>query len=141
MPTNVLDPTKICVLVVDDDKSLRRMVRMLLEDAEWDVLEAKDGMEALAILHSSSHRLVVLLDWMMPEMSGESVLATVSADQTLATRHAYVLITANAALLTPHMRDLLRELSVPVVTKPFGIQDLLRTVEEQARRIQVEETT
>lgn len=141
MPTNVLDPTKICVLVVDDDKSLRRMVRMLLEDAEWDVLEAKDGMEALAILHSSPQRLVVLLDWMMPEMSGESVLATVSADRTLATRHAYVLITANAALLTPHMRDLLRELSVPVVTKPFGIQDLLRTVEEQARRIQVEETT
>jgi CheY-like chemotaxis protein len=141
MPTNVLDPTKICVLVVDDDKSLRRMVRMLLEDAEWDVLEAKDGMEALAILHSSPQRLVVLLDWMMPEMSGESVLATVSADRTLSTRHAYVLITANAALLTPHMRDLLRELSVPVVTKPFGIQDLLRTVEEQARRIQVEETT
>jgi CheY-like chemotaxis protein len=141
MPTNVLDPTKICVLVVDDDKSLRRMVRMLLEDAEWDVLEAKDGIEALSILHSSPQRLVVLLDWMMPEMSGESVLATVSADRALATRHAYVLITANAALLTPHMRDLLHELSVPVVTKPFGIQDLLQTVEDQARRIQVEETT
>jgi CheY-like chemotaxis protein len=140
MPTDLpLHHTKQLALIVDDDKSLRRMVCMVLEDGEWDVLEAKDGIEALAILRSSPRHLVVLLDWMMPEMSGEDVLDVVNADRDLATRHAYVLITANAAVLTPHMRDLLRELSVPLLTKPFGIQDLLHIVEDQARRIHVEE--
>ena len=136
-----LDPAKIYVLVVDDDEPMRRLVSMVLEDDEWDVLEAKNGIEALAILRSSPSHLVVLLDWMMPEMSGEDVLEVVNSDRVLATRHAYALITANAALLTAHMRDLLRELSVPLIAKPFSIQDILCIVENQARRIHAEEAS
>src|SRR5215813_607345 len=93
-----LDPAKIYVLVVDDDEPMRRLVSMVLEDDEWDVLEAKNGIDALAILRSSPSHLVVLLDWMMPEMSGEEVLDVVNSDRVLATRHAYALITGNAAL-------------------------------------------
>jgi CheY-like chemotaxis protein len=142
MPMNLmLDSVKVSVLVVDDDAPLRRVVRMMLEDDEWNVLEAKNGMEALDILRSSPSHLVVLLDWMMPEMSGEDVLNAVNSDRVLATRHAYALFTANAALLTPHMRELLHELSVPLLAKPFSIQDLLSTVEDQAQRIHVEEAS
>ena len=123
------------VLIVDDDAALRRMLTMVLEDAEWDVLEAKDGLEALGILRSSPSHLVVLLDWRMPQMSGEEVLEAVKADPTLATRHGYVLVTANAIAPAHHLVDLLRELSVPVVSKPFNIHELLGLVESQAHKI------
>lgn len=127
------------VLIVDDDAALRRMVAMVLEDAGWDALEAKDGCEALVTLRSSPSRLVVLLDWRMPEMSGEEVLDIVVASPELAMRHAYALITANAAAVTPHLADLLCRLEAPMIAKPFSIRDLLGVVETQARRIAVEE--
>lgn len=133
-----LNPIKFGVLIVDDDAALRTMVTMVLEDAEWDVLEAKNGLEALAILESTPRRLVVLLDWMMPEMSGTEVLDAVKADAKLAMRHAYILITANVAAFSPHLMDLLRELSVPVIAKPFEIEELLTRVENEARRIGAE---
>jgi CheY-like chemotaxis protein len=121
------------VLVVDDDMALRRMVAMVLEDAEWEVLEARDGREALATMRSNRDHLIVLLDWKMPNMSGEDVLNAVKADPDLATRHAYVLITAMSAMLSPHVMTLLNELSVPVIAKPFGIQQLLCVVEDKAQ--------
>jgi len=132
-------PAKLGVLVVDDDTALRRMLAMLLEDADWDVLEAQDGPEALATLRSCPSRLVVLLDWKMPRMSGEDVLRAVKADRKLATRHAYVLVSGNATMLSPRLADLLRELSVPVIAKPFGIDEILSSVERLARRMSANE--
>src|SRR5258708_13641500 len=113
------------VLVVDDDAALRRMLNMVLADAGWEVLEAKDGVEAVAMLYSCPCRLVVLLDWKMPEMSGEEVLELVKANPELASRHAYVLITANAAAGTPQLTELLRDLCVPGVAKPVNSLYLL----------------
>lgn len=135
----VCSPHKRGVLVVDDDTALRRMLTMVFEDAEWEVLEAKDGPEALATLRSCHSRLVVLLDWKMPEMSGEDVLCAVKADPALVARHTYVLISGNAANLSPHLAAVLRELSVPVLPKPFRIDELLRTVETQAGLMRPEE--
>lgn len=134
----MLDQIKFSVLIVDDDAALRTMVTMVLEDAEWDVLEAKNGREALAILATTPRRLVVLLDWMMPEMSGLDVLDTVKADSQLAERHAFILLTANVAAFSAHLMDLLRELTVPVIAKPFEIQELLSKVETAARRLGTE---
>jgi CheY-like chemotaxis protein len=134
----MLETSDLRVLVVDDDAALRRMLNMVLADAGWEVLEAKDGVEAVAMLYSCPCRLVVLLDWKMPEMSGEEVLELVKANPELASRHAYVLITANAAAVTPQLTELLRELCVPVVAKPFSLLDLLDTVEHQATRFGAE---
>jgi CheY-like chemotaxis protein len=126
--------TKVCVLIVDDDVSLRRMVSMVLEDAEWEFLEAKNGVEALAALRSCPCHLIVLLDWKMPEMSGEEVLEVVAATPELTVRHAYVLITANSAAISGHMQDLLTQLDAPMLAKPFSIRELMQTVEHQADR-------
>lgn len=135
----MLNPTGIGVLIVDDDTALRRMVTMALEDAAWDVLEAQDGPEALAILRSNVNHLVVLLDGKLPKMSGEDVLVAVQADPQLKARHAYVLISGNTATHSRQLTDLLRELSVSVIAKPFSIDELLSVVEIQARRLLVAE--
>jgi hypothetical protein len=67
------------------------------------------------------------------------VLCAVKADPTLMARHTYVLISGNAANLSPHLCAVLRELSVPVLSKPFRIEELLRLVEARAGVLRPEE--
>ena len=123
------------VLVVDDDCDLRVMVRTLLEDAGYCVHEAKDGRQALTILRETSHRMVVLLDLIMPGMTGIDVLNTVTADRGLASRHAFALTSAWPQRLVNSTLLLQTHLSIPIVLKPFEVDSLLATVEELARRI------
>jgi CheY-like chemotaxis protein len=61
------------LLLVDDDANIRLLARMSLED-NWDVVEASSGAEALenAVKEKPD---IILLDMMMPEMDGITVLA------------------------------------------------------------------
>jgi len=70
------------VLLVEDDESVRRMVRVSLEMNEYEVIEAKDGLEGLLLLEMEKPDAVVL-DLMMPEAGGERMLAQLrSAPET-----------------------------------------------------------
>lgn len=133
------DPADTHVLVVDDDSSVRQMMAMSLEDGGYGVIEAEDGVEALAIMRASPGRLVVLLDWKMPQMSGEEVLQAVLDDAGLSTRHAFVLVTANTPARSPRLLYLLNALCVAVLPKPFRLPNLLELVDECAHRIQADE--
>jgi len=62
------------ILVVDDDPITRELFRNLLKDVEADVIEARDGPEALALVHRHFFALV-LLDIGMPVVSGHEVAA------------------------------------------------------------------
>ena len=57
------------ILVVDDEAPIRDMLRVALEMAEYQVLEAPDAQEAHAIILDAKPDLI-LLDWMMPGTSG-----------------------------------------------------------------------
>jgi len=59
------------VLVVDDDDALRQALRDLLDDAGFDTLGARHGLEALTLLASmATAPTFILLDLMMPVMDG-----------------------------------------------------------------------
>ena len=57
------------VLVVEDDESIRDFVHMALADAGYEVVEASDGVVALALI-GTSRPDVILLDMLMPVMDG-----------------------------------------------------------------------
>lgn len=57
------------ILVVDDDKNTRTLMKLVLEGDNYSVLTACNGEEALAVM-DSSHVDLVVLDVMMPEMDG-----------------------------------------------------------------------
>lgn len=61
------------ILVTDDEKAHRLMLRGHLEDAGYEVLEAGDGLEALGIVQNN-HVDLVLLDLMMPRLDGMQTL-------------------------------------------------------------------
>lgn len=68
------------VLIVDDEKDTRKLVRLTLERRGWTVMEAAGGEEALTLL-SQEHFDLVLLDIMMPRVSGYEVLQRMHADE------------------------------------------------------------
>lgn len=61
------------ILLVDDEPRLRKMVKDFLKRAEYDVVEAENGRQALDIFFSDSQIDLVILDVMMPEMNGWEV--------------------------------------------------------------------
>ena len=61
------------VLVADDTQTVRKIAARLLADAGYDVLEAEDGREALDLVHKE-HPDLILLDLLMPKMTGFDVL-------------------------------------------------------------------
>ncbi len=65
-------PTKLCVLVVEDEAALATMLRYNLEKQGFRVEEAVDGQEALTRIAEAVPD-IVLLDWMLPVMSGIEV--------------------------------------------------------------------
>jgi CheY-like chemotaxis protein len=120
------------VLVVDDDRSIRETLRVVLQEERYTVSEAEDGQVALNILQASKEPMVVLLDLRMPVLNGEGVLAFVAEDQRLSVLHAFLLITANP--IPEKLGQLLHQLQVPVVPKPFDLDKLIDIVADTARR-------
>jgi len=138
-PVTSLSPATI--LVVDDDAAIREIIVETLSDEGYTILQASDGARALDILRRSAEPLVVLLDLMMPGMSGKDVLQAVAADRRLATTHAYVLITAAEHNLPLPLVHLLTVLEVPILPKPFDLRALLYRVEHALRRMAPREVT
>jgi CheY-like chemotaxis protein len=74
--------TVICVLVVDDDVSIRRLIAAALRRDGFAYAEAGNGKEALEIMRRD-HPSVVVLDLMMPVLSGWEVLKERARDPEL----------------------------------------------------------
>lgn len=124
-----MQPRQPCgVLVVDDDMALRDALRLLLEDAGHGVDEAPDGAVALGMLRLATYPLVVLLDVMMPGMSGLDLLHAVARDDAVRNGHRFILVTANSAPLPATLRGLLTSHAIPVIAKPFDLDTLLAAV-------------
>jgi CheY-like chemotaxis protein len=120
------------VLVVDDDQAIREVVRLVLEQEGHTVREAADGPEGLSMLRAAPGPLVVLLDDLMPHLSGMEVLAEVAREPALVMGHAYILMTGSARILVGGTTPELARLRVLIVPKPFDIADLAESVKQAA---------
>lgn len=123
------------VLIVDDEEPIREAICLLLEDDGYVCVQAADGEQALQILRASTDRMVVLLDLMMPRMSGRDVLNTLAADPALAERHAFIMLTAADKTLPLALVQTLQRLDIPIVGKPFEIDHLLAAVRQAVDRL------
>lgn len=66
------------ILVVDDDKSIRRTLKDILEFEKYEVVEASDGLECMVKLQQAQYD-VVILDIKMPKMDGMEVIEKIQA--------------------------------------------------------------
>lgn len=70
------------VLVIDDSKVIRMRVKDMLPSANFDVLEAKDGLEGYKMICSENPNLIVL-DFILPKMSGWEVYREIQKQNQL----------------------------------------------------------
>ena len=76
------DSFKPCVLLVEDDRSLRRYLEVTLQRAGYEVIGAGDGLEAMKLaLCSDVH--VVVTDAIMPQLSGQQLAAFLRGNDKL----------------------------------------------------------
>ncbi|HEY7983012.1 MAG TPA: response regulator [Ktedonobacterales bacterium] len=123
------------VLVVDDSDTLRQMIRTMLEPEGYAVAEANDGVEALAALRASAEPRVVLLDYYMPNLDGGDVLKAVLADDAAPMKCEYIVISSSVGTFPDDFIDLVRHLSVRILTKPFSKTVLVSAVAQAAARL------
>jgi len=76
------DKSKPCVLLVEDDRSLRRYLEVTLQRAGYEVLGAGDGLEAMKLALSADVHVVVT-DAIMPQLSGQQLAALLRANDRL----------------------------------------------------------
>ena len=71
------------ILLVDDEPRLRKMVKDFLKRADYDVVEAENGKQAVEIFFSDTRIDLIILDVMMPEMNGWEVCRTIRKESTV----------------------------------------------------------
>ena len=112
------------VLVVDDDPLVRNLLAAVLHDASFDLDEAVDGHDALAI--ASVHPPdVVVVDVMMPGLDGFEVCRALRADPAFATTRIVVLTAKSSNGAREEAFDAGAD---AFFTKPFSPLDLIETV-------------
>ncbi|RMF08599.1 MAG: EAL domain-containing response regulator [Candidatus Neomarinimicrobiota bacterium] len=70
-------PRDIRILVVDDDPSIRKLVRLYLSDEGYQIHEAPGGVDTLELLETDSDWDLIILDIMMPDLDGRTVCAKI----------------------------------------------------------------
>lgn len=122
------DGQPISVLVVDDEPVLAEMVSMALRYEGWNVTTAQDGASAIAAARAARPDVVVL-DVMLPDMSGLEVLHTLRRENP---RLPVLLLTAKDAV-----EDRIAGLTAggdDYVTKPFSIEEVVLRLRALLRR-------
>ena len=119
-------PARPVVLVVDDSLTVRKITSRLLAREGFDVMTAKDGVDALQVLTEQLPD-VILLDIEMPRMDGFEFTKTIKRDAKLS-HIPIIMITSRTA---EKHRNLAKELGVDLyLGKPFQEEDLLKSLRE-----------
>lgn len=118
------------VMVIEDEEALALMLKYNLEKEGYDVVVESRGNKAIAEIEKHSPS-VILLDWMLPEMSGVDICKLIRSKPDIK-NIPVIMLTAKG-----EEEDKIKGLSAGAddyVTKPFSVPELLARVKTQLRR-------
>lgn len=112
------------IFVVDDDHDLRESLREILEEEGFETIGASNGKEAIDLLHRGGQPrpCMILLDIMMPVMTGRDVLERLRRDAPFASMPV-VFMTAFRTLVKTDERT-------RVLYKPFSIDHMISAIRQ-----------
>ena len=120
-----------CILVVDDELRMRKLIKDFLIASGFNILEAEDGEQALEVFEKEKNRInLILLDVMMPKLDGWSVLRQIRQES----RVPIIMLTARG-----EEQDELFGFELGVdeyISKPFSPKILVARVEAILKRTQ-----
>lgn len=115
------------LMIVDDDPQLMRVLSMFFDLEGYHVIQARNGREALDMLHEYQPD-ILLLDLMMPEIGGEEVIRQIRSTRKV--RHLPVIIFTAAETREEELRAAGASY---FIAKPFSLDGLRDTVQEAFR--------
>ena len=116
------------ILVVDDDPDTRSLLRLILETAGHEVVEAAHGRAALEIIQPDPLPDVVLTDLMMPVLDGAALIGRLNSEPRTAAIPIVVVSASSDAASTLQASGLVQAF----VRKPFDVYALVHSVESVA---------
>jgi two-component system, chemotaxis family, chemotaxis protein CheY len=116
-------PQEAGILVVEDDLAIRRLVKMVLTRAGYNVEVASDGVEAVLKLGLSDYDAIIL-DLMMPNLDGFSLMNTMAVSDPERMKRIIVTSAASPAVIKERMSGK----PFAVLPKPFDIHTLIEHV-------------
>jgi DNA-binding response OmpR family regulator len=124
------------ILVVDDDKSIVKLLSAYLEQSGYQTIPAYDGEMAIYTLRRERPDLIIL-DLMMPKRDGWEVASLVRADKTLAA--------TPIILLTARVEDTDKIVGLELgaddyITKPFNAREVVARVKALLRRVRLDQS-
>lgn len=118
-----------CILIVDDEARMRKLIKDFLMAKGFSILEAEDGEKALEVFENNKNKIsLILLDVMMPKLDGWSVLRQIRQDS----RVPIIMLTARG-----EEQDELFGFELGVdeyISKPFSPKILVARVEAILKR-------
>jgi|TARA_B110000879_G_scaffold49297_1_gene69571 two-component system phosphate regulon response regulator PhoB len=118
------------ILIVDDENAIREMIKVALELAGFECIEAASAVKAMPLIVDERPDLI-LLDWMMPEVSGIELLRRLRRDE-LTKEIPIILLTAKAE--EQNTVQALDSGADDYMTKPFRPQELTARIKSLLRR-------
>lgn len=113
------------LLIVDDEEGVRALVRMTLDGGNYEILEAKDGLNALSLAREH-HPDLILLDVMLPDLSGIEVCRELKNDDDM---HSSTVVMLTAKAQNTDVEEAENAGADGYFTKPFSPIALLQRVE------------
>ncbi|MGB3612341.1 MAG: response regulator [Elainellaceae cyanobacterium] len=112
------------ILVIDDSRVIRNMVRDMLPKGNFQVIEAKDGIEGLNAIQQEQPNLI-MLDFLLPRMSGWEVFQTIQEQPNLQK--------IPLVIMSGRREELAEKISEPFeyfefIEKPFEQRDLIGAI-------------
>ncbi|MFZ9738226.1 MAG: response regulator [Prochlorotrichaceae cyanobacterium] len=118
------------ILVIDDSRVIRMRVNEMLPKGDFELLEAKDGVEGLNLI-KKEHPNLIMLDFILPKMSGWEVFQHVQADD--------VLQRIPLVVMSGRKEEVTEKLSEPFeffefIEKPFEKSDLMAAIKSAMQK-------
>ena len=117
------------VLVVEDDVDLRESLSQALQDHGFAVTQAGNGQQALDLLHSGIRPAVILLDLMMPVLSGWELRDVLRDDPELSRIPTLVI----SAYMDGTEQEVLALPADDCIRKPFHLRVLIEAIERHSQ--------
>ena len=120
------------ILVCEDDEGIRELLVEALQEAGYTVDAARNGAEALERLQQGDGRALVLLDLLMPDVTGYEILERMNVDPDLRGEHVIVVVSATGLVRPVSSGVIEKHLVKDFLKKPFELDDLLAMVQRWA---------
>jgi len=116
------------VLVIDDSRVIRNMVRDMLPSDSFEIIEAADGLKGLEAL-KQGHPWMIMLDFLLPRMSGFEVYEHLQQDPELS-RIPLVLMSGRKEEVTSKIPEPFDDKYIVFVEKPFEQKELMNAIKK-----------